>query len=611
MSSFVSQQFGKYQLLEKIGVGGMAELFKAKVIGEGGFEKLVAIKRILPHLSEEQDLISMFVDEARLAALLSHQNIVQIYDFGKECDTYFIAMEYLEGKDLRAVLRKANNALPLGYALHIASRICAGLDYSHSLKDLKGNALNLIHRDISPQNVFITYSGEIKILDFGIAKAANRRTLAHDRVLKGKVSYMSPEQAAGKAVDRRSDIFSTGVLLYEMIAGVRMFHGDTGEMLEQVREAEFEPIESVAHGLPAGVCELVRKGLAKDPDERYQSCGEMLAALEECLAFASSRPTAEGLSKFLQGLFDPIGSSAETIGVLHGSSRREAGPDRAAMGGTGLIESTETVFDEEVTEELEPSSIERSRSRRWEIRPGFVSFGVLAALLAIMIFVSGDPSKKNVGENPQHKAVEFKSSESGKALSISKNVVLSQPEGSEKTRVDYTRALLEQGMQLAAGDPDKAIVLIEKCIKRDPTYARAYFELAKIETRLRNYPKAIALYKRVGVLEPNFPDTYFNLGFLYAMIKDYSRSEKMYIRAAALSPPYLDEVYYNLAMVQAAQGKGGRSDKSLEQALAINPENKKALKYIERNKPQPPGEDEVSGDSGKEPRLTNNEFNER
>jgi serine/threonine protein kinase len=215
MTEFLPKQFGKYQLLDKIAVGGMAELFRAKLTGVQGFEKLIAIKKILSNLSEEENLVKSFIDEAKLAALLHHENIIQIHDFGSIDGEYFIAMEYLFGKDLRTVTRAAEKRnLPLSTEniFFVASRICAGLDYSHNLKDLQGKPLNIIHRDINPQNILITYDGQVKIIDFGIAKAASHNTKTRENLIKGKLAYMSPEQADGQAVDYRSDIFSTVVI---------------------------------------------------------------------------------------------------------------------------------------------------------------------------------------------------------------------------------------------------------------------------------------------------------------------------------------------------------------------------------------------------------------
>jgi serine/threonine protein kinase len=253
MKQITPKRFGKYLLLDQIAVGGMAELHRAMITGVQGFEKLIAVKKILPHLTIEEELVDSFIDEAKLAALLHHQNIVQIYDFGSVEKSYFIAMEYLFGKDLRNVMDKAKqdgSPLSLEYALYVVSRVASGLNYAHNLKDFQGKQLNIIHRDISPQNIFITYEGDVKIVDFGIAKAATQSTMTQVGMIKGKVAYMSPEQADGKTIDYRSDIFSLGIILYELVTGEKMFQGDTMQILSKVRSAEFPPPDEVIKDVP-------------------------------------------------------------------------------------------------------------------------------------------------------------------------------------------------------------------------------------------------------------------------------------------------------------------------------------------------------------------------
>ena len=234
--------FGRYQLLEKIGAGGMAEVFKARMKGEQGFEKIVAIKRIVPHMATNAEFVTMFVDEAKLAAQLNHNNITHIYDLGKVDAWIYIAMEYVEGKDLRTLLKLGKERgfpLPAELALFIAAKIANALDYAHRRPAADGSELNLVHRDVSPQNILISDEGDIKLCDFGIAKAASKVSTTMSGALKGKLQYMSPEQAWGKRLDRRSDIFSLGSVLYEMLTGAPLFEGDTDmSVLESVRGGE-------------------------------------------------------------------------------------------------------------------------------------------------------------------------------------------------------------------------------------------------------------------------------------------------------------------------------------------------------------------------------------
>lgn len=301
-----AQRFGSYFLLRKIATGGMAELYKARKSGEKGFQKLLAIKMILPHLSANEEFISMFIDEAKVAALLDHQNIVQIYDLGKIEDSYCIVMEYVRGKDLKTVLARGQRlGHPLGVerSCLVMSSVLAGLSYAHRKKD-GGEDLGIVHRDISPPNVLISYEGEVKIVDFGIAKAATSSDTAVG-VLKGKVSYMSPEQAAGHPIDARSDIFSAGVVFYEMLTGKKLFSGDSDvSTLEKVKAAKVELLPRRRDGdISKELEDIVVKALARDPRERYQSADEMGEALQEFMRGSSIPAGNQPLSHYMGLLF--------------------------------------------------------------------------------------------------------------------------------------------------------------------------------------------------------------------------------------------------------------------------------------------------------------------
>ena len=222
-------------------------------------------------------------------------------------DAYFIAMEYLFGKDLKSVFTKsAQITSPIGLenALLIAAKICEGLEYAHNLKDLHGAFLNIIHRDISPPNIFVTYDGKVKIIDFGIAKTTTQTARTQVGIIKGKVAYMSPEQAEGRKIDRRSDIFAAGILLYEMVTGQAIYSGDTMEVLNKAIHANYKPLEDIAPDLPSPIYPILHRALDKDIDERYQSCGEMMTDIENCLYEMGSRPNTKILEKYITGLFE-------------------------------------------------------------------------------------------------------------------------------------------------------------------------------------------------------------------------------------------------------------------------------------------------------------------
>jgi len=302
-----SQSENKYILLDLIGVGGMAEVYRCKLSGQRGFEKIIVLKKLLPQVAQDTVVVENFIYEARLAALLQHENIVHIYDFGELDGSYFIAMEYLFGKDLYSIINQAKESgKPIGLenSLLITSKICEGMHYAHGLMDLQQQPLNIIHRDLSPHNVFVTYDGKIKIIDFGIARAELFDNRTKEGVIKGKISYMSPEQLTDNQIDLRSDIFSIGILLYEMLSGQRMFKGDTASLIRQCMQGDYEKLEQVKPGLFPGVYEIVNKALQKDRTRRYQTCSEMREAIEDCLFAMEKRPKTNILKEYVLQLFE-------------------------------------------------------------------------------------------------------------------------------------------------------------------------------------------------------------------------------------------------------------------------------------------------------------------
>ena len=270
------RRFGKYRLLRKIGMGGMAEVYLAEQVRDGS--RRLAIKKIITDLSRNKKLISMLVNEAKLAMMLSHSNIVPIYDFGLVDNHYFMAMEYVEGKDLRNFLKKAyseDRKIPLDVAIYTMISLLEGLHYAHTKKDNFNKPLEIIHRDISPQNIMISYEGDVKILDFGIAKAKGSLSETQAGILKGKFSYMSPEQARGKELDQRSDLFSAGVIFHELLT-VKSLFGDQSEIriIEKVRKAKVPNPRELNPEIPIDLAKIVMKALSKWRWARYQTARE-------------------------------------------------------------------------------------------------------------------------------------------------------------------------------------------------------------------------------------------------------------------------------------------------------------------------------------------------
>jgi eukaryotic-like serine/threonine-protein kinase len=348
MSAARGTRFGKYTLLNRIAVGGMAEVFLARQEGLEGFEKTICIKRIRPHLSSQPNFVRMFLNEAKLAAQLNHQNIVQIYDLGRVNDSYFIAMEYISGRDMSRIIPKAERSdipFPMVYALRIASNVCEGLYYAHSKMDAYGNPLNLVHRDVTPENVLVGFSGNVKIVDFGIAKAntqLEQQTRAGE--IKGKLSYMSPEQCMGQPLDGRSDVFSLGSVLYEWVTGYKLFTGENEmAILKSIIDGRIYPPSYFKEDVPEAVERILMKSLEKDRTKRYQSAWEMQFDIDTYLASSDFTPSNIHLSNFLKQIFgDEIEREKEVL-LRHREER-----DAAQAAGESKEVSQEVLELEEV-----------------------------------------------------------------------------------------------------------------------------------------------------------------------------------------------------------------------------------------------------------------------
>lgn len=312
-SNLVAERFDKYLIVGELALGGMAELFLAVQRGLEGFVKVVVIKRVLPQFAANADFVRMFIDEARLAARLEHANIVRTYEFGEFEGQYFTAMEYLPGEDLTKVLNRiciSRQKMQYHVAATIIAQVCAGLHFAHELTDVAGHPLQLVHRDVNPANVIVTYGGDVKIIDFGVAKTTNNAKTVTGTI-KGKLAYMSPEQLLGRGIDRRSDIFSTGVVLWEMLCGRPLFVRDSeAATLYAIMN---DPIPNVARyrpDVPAELVAIVERALSRTPVDRFETAEEMQLALE---AFADryQKCDARSRSQMLEDLFGPTRAEAK------------------------------------------------------------------------------------------------------------------------------------------------------------------------------------------------------------------------------------------------------------------------------------------------------------
>jgi len=298
--------FGKYILLEKIATGGMAEIWLAKQVGINGFEKLIVIKKILEHLSKNEKFTEMFIDEAKVASKLNHPNIVQIYDLGKTNDSFYIAMEYISGYDLIHVVKKAIKSgvtIPIPYIVKIISESATALYYANTFRDVNTEKLNIVHRDISPQNIILSNNGVSKIVDFGIAKASTT-TITQGGGLKGKYSYMSPEQISGKKLDGRSDLFSLAIILYEITVGKRLFKSSSElKILEMITKDEIKAPIDIRPKFPKDLNDIIMKALKQNRSERYQNSKEFSTDLENYLINNNKNISRLEISNWLKNLF--------------------------------------------------------------------------------------------------------------------------------------------------------------------------------------------------------------------------------------------------------------------------------------------------------------------
>lgn len=297
----------RYQILRKIDAGGMAEIFLAKALSIQGMEKLVAIKRVLPSLTKNEKFTSMFLDEARLSISLTHANIVTVFDVNQSSGTYFIVMEYVDGYNVRRIFQRASEVgyrIPLALGCYMMMEVMKGLEHAHNHRDSSGKPLRIVHRDLSPPNILISKFGEVKITDFGLAKAASQLTRTDPGIVKGKFSYLSPEVTEGKPADQRADIFAAGIVLWELLANRRLFLAKTDvETVEMVRKAEVPPLSKLNPAVTAEFEEIVTKALARDPKKRYTTAREFGEALADYLFRHGLKTTSYDLAQMIDQLF--------------------------------------------------------------------------------------------------------------------------------------------------------------------------------------------------------------------------------------------------------------------------------------------------------------------
>ena len=587
-------KFGKYYLLDKIATGGMAELYRAKLTGAEGFEKLLAIKRILYHLNSEDKLVSSFIDEAKLAAILHHPNIVQIYDFGFMNETYYIAMEFLFGKDLRFTIKKAlEKGFPIDFsnALYIVTQLLSGLDYAHTMHDFSGNPLKIIHRDIGPQNIFITYDGQVKIIDFGIAKAATQDTNTQAGTIKGKVSYMSPEQANGDTIDHRSDIFSAGIVMYELLTFRKMYEGDTFQILAKARKGLFEPAEKINSNLPGFIYDILNKALEKDPSKRYQTAEAMCRDIDSFMLNQSLRVSQRDLSVYMKSLFN--GESDDF--TIRTSILTE--PDNV----DGGSESTLVTREKQSGYKKIPV-LKRINTRLSKKRMCVYGFAFVLAL-SLMVFAGGERGKArfyglvdilsptgtlpDISSDQEHITEGITALDKKKyreAIAVFEGVHSKNPASLKRTIPYYTQALSGLAGNMIESNPTKARTLLERSYSLNPENSSTCFLLGKSHTFSNENRKALEYYEKASRLDPDNPDIYFNMGYSFAVLDDYGKAKEMYGKVIDLAPPFVDQAYFNLAIIDDKIGRTKEAADNMKKALQLNPHNEDAARFLKNLK---------------------------
>jgi serine/threonine protein kinase/cytochrome c-type biogenesis protein CcmH/NrfG len=580
--------YGSYYLTKKIATGGMAELFRARrKVGLEGFEKILAIKRILPHLGNNEDFVAMFADEARIVAQLTHQNIVQIFDFGKLNESYFIAMEFVLGSNLRRIMEKTrqlDTRLSVNDSVLIITKAAIGLDYAHRKRNFQNRDLNIIHRDISPQNILVSYEGEVKLTDFGIAKAALTTSVTQTGILKGKVSYMSPEQARGEVLDRRSDIFSLGAIFYELLTYRKLFEGESElKILDKLKDPQIEPPSKVNQDIPLELDRIVLKALATRAEDRYQSAEEMYAACEAFLASRDDFSGTNGFRNFLRIVFrediereeQEVREEFDRVRSLEGKQKkaRFVAPHLTCQGSSGI------------------SPLSRWKDVLWTVRHtiaviGFLVLGFFLFLSFSTRAVQSTKKPRTADDHVRYALLCLGQSRFDRATQAFEKAFKMEPSYAIKYQKQLAKLFLKRGNARLAENVELAIRDFQAAQELDPENHEIYFQLGRAYTKCGKYDDALNQYEQSLALSGDNPDAHFNLGYIFLARKEYASAAKEFEEAVKLKPPYLSDAYVNLGI---AYYNGGHLEKglaALKKALGLNPKDGKISTYIDAVKAQ-------------------------
>ena len=488
------ETLGQYRLIARVATGGMAELFLARREGVAGFRKTVAIKRLLPHLSRDPDVVRMFLNEAHIASRLEHPNIVQVFDLGQVGADYYMAMEFLHGRTLSEVQEqsaKRGELVPIGLMARVVADACAGLHYAHEAKDGDGLPLEVVHRDFNPSNVFVTYDGRVKVLDFGIAKIQSLSHQSEPGILRGKYYYMSPEMVGGRAIDRRADLFAAGVMLYELATGRRPFEGeDVNQLLKAIATGDVQPPHEIDPSIPPALDALCLGLLSKNPDDRPGSAAAVRASLERLLASGPKPVGTAELAAYMTELFPEEDPERRRLEALRGSEPTPAAP--AAPPVAALAPPLPLAL---------PAPPPRSQPAR-----RFARGRIRVVGLALVIVAGGGA------------------------------ILLRGRTRAAPSRVD---PLASAEAALGAGHLDAARAALERAVRDDPANARAHALLGETLARQRLGQRAEAELREALRLAPGSLAAYRSLATLETEQGDLAGAEKTLVaaRGAPLDDP--------------------------------------------------------------------------
>lgn len=611
----------------------MAEIFRAWKIGEEGFEKQVVIKRLLSHLASNDDFRNMFLDEARLASQLTHPNIVHVYDLGKHADplsgdsNYFIAMEYVFGKNLAEIRNKSAEkklALTTEYLIRIIAGAAAALHYAHEKTGDTGQQLNIVHRDVSPQNILISYDGDVKLVDFGIAKALTKSQHTQAGVLKGKLAYMSPEQARGEAIDRRADIYSLGVVFWEFLTGKRLFSGDSeASVLRKVLDPQIPSPASIASNLSPELETLCMRCLAPNPEDRYPDAISLAMALESHLRDLTTMPGSYSIRDFMRLVFGPEMENEseqiqEELQAVRGFVTTGAQPDATHIIEDNLKKTVVLPSDPTGGKQDQPIA----KQALWKKIPGKVFLlGGAGAAIVIFLFLfvfRTDPHTESIPSEATNASV---STSTKTSTSKSSTIAETSPDTDAETenldqriatflsRNDYDGALEElasaengdawsvgalneirarimtqKSKSLLNDHPEQALQLLRDVVMHVPDYPEAYLHMGRALTRLSRQEDALQAYDQAILLDSSQHIAFYNYGTLLMQKGEYEKAEQSFLKTLALKPPYLADVLVNLAGCRAMAEDWDGAISYLQQAVKADPDHVIAKQNLERLK---------------------------